>query len=127
MKVLDSNPLPDDSEGRGMLRVEPPREPWREIKMARRRGQQKGHVHQQGNVWYVAYREDALDEHGKIVRVRKNERIADAKEASKREAQRLAREILTRVDEQAQRPSSLLTVEQFIKSRFEPDVIWSLK
>src|SRR5438034_10690169 len=122
MKVLDSNPQHDDS-GRGILRVEPPHEPWREIKMARRRGQQKGHVHQQGNVWYVAYREDALDEHGKVVRVRRNERIADAKEVSKREAQRIAREILNRVDEQSLRPSSMATVEEFIKGRFEPDVV----
>jgi hypothetical protein len=95
--------------------------------MARRRGQQKGYVHRQGNVWCVAYREDALDKNGKIVRVRKNERIADAKEVSKREAQRLAREILNRVDEQAQRPSSLVTVEEFIENRFKPDVVWALK
>src|SRR6267378_1884480 len=126
MKILDSNPQHDDS-GRGILRVEPPHEPLGEIRMARRRGQQKGHVHRQGNVWHVAYREDALDEHGKIVRVRRNVRIADAKEVSKREAQRLAREILNRVDEQAQRPSSLVTVEEFIRTKFEPDVIWSLK
>jgi len=117
----------DVVSGCGMLRGEPSHEPIGEIRMARRRGQQKGYVHRQGNAWYVAYREDALDADGKIVRVRRNERIADAKEVSKREAQRIAREILVRVDEQSQQPSSLITVEQFIKTRFEPDVIWSLK
>jgi len=75
----------------------------------------------------VAYREDALDENGKIIRIRRNVRIADAKRVSKREAQRLAREILNKVDEQAQMPSSLVTVEEFIKGKFEPDVVWSLK
>ena len=95
--------------------------------MARRRGQQLGHVHQQGNAWYLAFREDALDADGKIVRVRRNPKIADAKEVSKREAQRLAREILTNVDERAQRPMSLLTVREFIETRFKTDVIWALK
>src|SRR6266852_6250781 len=115
MNTLDPKP-PGDANRCGMLRGEPSHEPWREIKMARRRGQQKGYVHRQGNAWYTAYREDALDENGNIVRIRRNERIADAKEVSKREAQRIARDILTRVDEQAQRPSSLITVEQFIKA-----------
>ena len=95
--------------------------------MARRRGQQNGYVHKQGNAWYLAYREDALDSEGKIVRTRRNQRIADAKEVSKREAQRIAREILTRVDEQAQRPFSLVTVSEFIEGRFRPDVVWALK
>jgi integrase len=111
---------------RGMLLPEPPHEPSG-AKMARRRGQQKGYVHQQGSAWYVAYREDGVDSEGKIIRVRRNQRIADAKEVSKREAQRIAREILSRVDEQAIRPASLTTVKDFIESRFKPDVVWALK
>lgn len=95
--------------------------------MARRRGQYTGHVHRQGNGWYLAYREDALDENGKLVRVRRNKKIADAKEVSKREAQRIAREILAQVDSQAQQPVSLVTVGQFVESRFKPDVVWALK
>jgi len=96
--------------------------------MARRRGQQVGYVHRQGNAWYLAYREDALDADGKIIRVRRNVKLADdAKEVSKREAQRFAREILGEVDARAQRPMSLVTVGEFIEKRFKPDVIWSLK
>ena len=91
--------------------------------MARRRAQQKGYVHKQGNAWYLAFREDALDADGKVVRIRRNQKIADAKEVSKREAQRIAREILNRVDEQAQRPMSLVTVQDFIEARFKTDVI----
>src|ERR1035438_9388221 len=117
---------PQYQDGRGMLFAEPPRGPSGAT-MARRRGQQKGYVHKQGNAWYLAYREDALDAEGKIVRVRRNQRIADTKEVSKREAQRIAREILTRVDEQAQRPNSLVTVAEFIEGRFKPDVVWALK
>ena len=95
--------------------------------MARKRGQQKGHVHQQGSAWYLAYREDALDEFGKIVRIRRNQRIGDTKEIGKREAQRLAREILNGLDQQVLRPASLLTVAEFVEARFKPDVIWALK
>ena len=95
--------------------------------MARRRGQQTGHVHRQGDCWYLAYREDAIDQDGKIVRVRRNPKIANAKEVSKREAQRIAREILNTVDTQALQPSSLATVDDFVERRFRPDVIWALK
>src|SRR5688500_3053841 len=68
-----------------------------------------------------------LDDQGKIVRVRRNQRIADTKEVSKREAQRLAREILNGLDQQVLRPASLLTVAEFVETRFETDVIWALK
>lgn len=94
--------------------------------MARRRGQ-RGYVHQQGNSWYVAFREDALDSSGKLVRVRRNTRIANAKEVTKREARRLANEMLYQVDQQALQPLSLVTVREFVKSRFERDVVWALK
>ena len=88
------------------------------LNMARRRGQTRGHVHRQGNSWHLAYREDALDANGKLVRIRRNPKIADAKEVTKREAQRIARELLAVIDAQAQQPFSLLTVEQFIENRF---------
>jgi integrase len=127
MVRLLSNPAPQPSSGNGIVLVEPSREPLGGIQMARRRAQQKGYVHKQGNAWYLAFRQDALDADGKIVRVRRNQKIAEAKEVSKREAQRLAREILNRVDDQAQRPMSLVTVRDFIETRFKADVIWALK
>ena len=107
----------------GTVGSKPPHEPYGEINMARRRSQQTGHVHRQGDGWYLAYREDAIGEDGKIVRVRMNRKIADAKEVSKREAQRIAREVLNTVDAQSQQPMSLLTVEEFVQRRFRPDVI----
>jgi len=128
MKDRAHNPLPSGpSPGRGIVLSEPPHGPSGALKMARRRGQQKGYVHRQGDVWYLAYREDALDENGKLIRIRRNVRIADAKEASKREAQRDAREILGKIDQQAVMPLSLVTVGEFIERRFKLDVIWALK
>ncbi|PYT30606.1 MAG: hypothetical protein DMG57_07745, partial [Acidobacteria bacterium] len=127
MNPASPGSTPSGPNGRDMLLAEPSHEPFGGIRMARRRGQQKGFVHIQGNAWYVAYREDGVDADGKIVRIRRNQRIADAKEVSKREAQRIAREILTKVDEQAQRPSSLVSVAEFVTGRFKPDVVWALK
>src|SRR5262249_39701147 len=118
---------PRPPKGRDTLWSEPSRAPLGEIQMARRRGQQVGHVHRQGSAWYLAFREDTLDGDGRIVRVRRNQKIANAKEVSKREAQRIAREILGAVDERARRPMSLLTVQEFIEARFKTDVIWALK
>jgi len=95
--------------------------------LVRRRGQHEGYLHRQGDVWYLAYREDAFDANGKLVRIRRNVRIANAKEVRKREAQRLAREEFFRVDEQAVHPLSLITVGEFIQTRFKPDVVWAMK
>jgi hypothetical protein len=124
--VINSR-LHGPEQPRAMLRVEPPHEPFGRINMARRRGQQKGYVHRQGNMWYLAYREDALDKNGNLIRIRRNRPIASAKEVTKREAQRMVRQILNDVDEQAQRPQSLFTVQEFIDTRFVPDVVWALK
>src|ERR1039457_3297513 len=121
--AVEVNPCPAG----GTVGSKPPHEPYGEINMARRRGQQTGHVHRQGDCWYLAYREDAIGEDGKIVRVRLNRKIASAKEVSKREAQRIAREILNTVDDQAQQPMSLITVKEFVERRFQSDVVWALK
>ncbi len=94
--------------------------------MARRRGQQIGYAHMQGNSWYLAYREDVLDEHGYIQRVRRNKKIADARKYSKREAQRIARSILAKVDVLGQQLSPV-TVTEFVERFFKKEVVWSLK
>ena len=93
-----------------------------------RRGTQKGYVHKQGKMWYVAYREDALDENGRIVRVRRNPPVCEAKGVSKREAQRIAdEEMLNRVNSISQRPASMMTVRQFVDGRFRSDVVKTKK
>jgi integrase len=75
----------------------------------------------------LAFREDALDEGGKIIRVRHNRKIADVREVSKREAQRIARKILGELDGQMLRPASLMTVAEFYEQSFKPEVMWALK
>jgi integrase len=96
--------------------------------MARRRGTQKGCVHKQGKMWYVAYREDALNESGKIVRVRRNTPLCETKGVSKREAQRMAdEEIVNRVNSISQKPASMMTVRQFVDGRFRGDVVKTKK
>lgn len=96
--------------------------------MARRRGVQKGYLHKQAEVWYVAFREDALDENGKIVRTRRNVRIGSTKDLSKREARRIANdEVLSRVNSQAVQPASLVTLKQFVDGNFRPQHVWELK
>jgi integrase len=119
--------MPRGRARRGIVTSEPPHVPLGEIQMARRRGQERGHVHRQANGWYLAYREDALDEGGNIIPVRRNRKIADAREVGKREAQRIAREFLNQLDGQMLRPSSLITVVGFVERRFRPDVMWALK
>jgi integrase len=79
-------------------------------------------------MWYIAFREDALDADGKIVRIRRKVRVGSAKEFSRREAQRIADEqILSLVNSQAVQPASLLTVKQFVDSSFRPQHVWALK
>ena len=86
--------------------------------MARQRGQQKGYVHRQGDVWYLAYREDALDDNGKLIRIRRNVRIADAKGGRKtRSPANCPRGILAKVDERAVMPLSLVTVSGIYRRR----------
>jgi integrase len=76
----------------------------------------------------VAYREDALDGDGKIVRVRRNTPICEVKGVSKREAQRIADgEILNKVNSISQRPASMMTVRQFVDGRFRDDVVKTKK
>lgn len=96
--------------------------------MARRRGVQKGRIHQQGKMWYVAYREDALNDSGEIVQVRRNKPLCQVKGVSKKEAQRIANEeVLNKINTQSQRPSSMLTVKQFVEGRFKTDVVRYMK
>jgi integrase len=103
-------------------------------RMARRRGQRKGHLFARGGVWYLRYRVDSpdLDEQtGKPKRRRLTATLAAAtgpQAVSKREAARLAwEEYLSKIDQAATRPGSMRTLQEFAKERFEPDVMAALK
>jgi site-specific recombinase XerC len=99
--------------------------------MARRRGQRKGYLRKMSGSWLLEYREDALDKNGQPTRVRKYRTIAPAEgpnAISKREAQRRAwDEVLSGLDRRNINPSSLMTVEDFVRTKFEPQVVWKKK
>jgi integrase len=126
-KLVHKSTPPAPTPGHDIVLSEPPRGPSQEQRMARKRGQQTGYVHRQGDVWYCAFREDALDEQGRPIRVRRNVPIANAKEETKKQAQRAARTILATVDDHAVMPLSLITVREFIEKKFMIDVVWALK
>lgn len=98
--------------------------------MARKRGQKLGHLCRKGPSWVLRYREDARAPDGSLTRVHKAEVIAPAEgeEAlSKRQARRLADERLQQVDRRNTSPPSLMTIEEFVRTKFETQVLWKLK
>lgn len=98
--------------------------------MSRRRGQQTGYLWDNGVSWMLEYREDARNSAGEVVRVKRAERIAPARgpdRLTRREAERLAGERIREVDRNNCFPSSLMTVEQFVETKFKTNVLWKLK
>lgn len=99
--------------------------------MARRRGQQRGYLYRKGPSWILRWREDVRTADGQIRRGQFARVIGPARGVgalSRREAERLAwEEILSKLDALNLRPQSLATVEQFVRGKFEPEWVWSLK
>lgn len=99
--------------------------------MGRRRGQNKGYVFEKSGSWIGQWREDRIDEEGNAVRPKFAQKLAPSKgkdAISKREAYRLLRETkLLRLDQESLRPSSLMTVQEFIDQKFQTEVVWGMK
>jgi|SRR5579872_216915 len=101
--------------------------------MARRRGQRKGYVFRKGPSWFVQYRVDTaeVDASGKFKRLKDAAYVAPATgpgKVTKKQAERIAwEEYLCRLDQMSTRPQSMKTVREFVRERFEPDVVWSCK
>lgn len=102
--------------------------------MGRRRGQRIGHVYLKGPSWLVRWREDVRDAEGNIRRAQFAKVIAPQRDPAtgeritKHQAQRIAWiEVLSKLDQATLRPASLMTVEEFIRQRFEPDWVAQLK
>ena len=99
--------------------------------MAKRRGQRNGYLLRRGPSWILRSWEDARDDQGNLVRQRRYQVIGPAvgtEALSRREAQRIAwEEVLFKVDARNTRPSSLMTVREFVKMKFEEHVAWKLK
>jgi integrase len=104
-------------------------------KMARTRGQRKGHVFEKSGYWLGRYRVDSADEidekTGKPKRERITVTICPAKGPDglgKREASRIFQEeYLTVVNAANMRPSSGKPLVDFVNARFYPDYLPTLK
>jgi len=94
--------------------------------MARKRGQ-KAHVRRKGPSWMTDWWEDVKLVDGKMDRHRFFRVIGPAAgpgALSKREAVRLADKLIfSKLDQVSLRPGSLLTVAQFVRERYEPQVV----
>lgn len=101
-----------------------------DMDMGRRRGQRSGYLRKKGPSWLLEWREDILVE-GALRRAKFSQTIAPALgpgKISKREAERIAFDtILSKLDAVSQRPQSLLTVREFVRKYFEPDVVYEMR
>ena len=96
--------------------------------MARRRGQRKGYLRREGPSWLRTWREDIRLVDGSLKRLKVSKVIAPARgpgALSKRQVDRLFWEtVLCKLDEHSQRPQSLLTIREFVRVRFDPDIVF---
>jgi integrase len=88
-------------------------------------------VYEDGNFWRLRWYEDIRGDDGIVRPVRRSQpvgaRVGPGK-ISKKEAQRIADEDIIRcINEKAFAPASVMTLQQFISQRFEPEIVWSMK
>lgn len=102
--------------------------------MGRRRGQRIGYLFEKGPSWILRWREDVRDAQGNIARAQFAQVIAPrvapstGRRITRKEAERIAwNEILSKLDQATLRPGSLMTVAEFLRSRFVPDWVNKLK
>jgi integrase len=96
-----------------------------------RRRLQRPKVKADGSFWRIRWTEDVRGEDGIVRPVRRSQPVGaltGPSKISKKEAQRIADEdILRYVNEKSFVPSSVMTLQQFIAQRFEPEIVWSMK
>lgn len=100
--------------------------------MARRRLQQKGDLYKQGGYWKLRWREDALDEHGILIRVWSRPVFIGPCEGPARLTQKEARRAawdqhLAKLDQNVRTPQSVMTVQEFVDRKFIPEHVDLLK
>lgn len=110
--------------------------------MARRRWQKKGYLYRAttargkntGPSWFLQYREDSAEidpKTGKFKRIPITKWIAEASgpgAVNRKQAERIAwNEHLSRLDQMTTKPMSAKTIAEFVKERFEPDVVYRCK
>lgn len=99
--------------------------------MGRRRLQKTGNLFRDGRWWRLRWWEDALDAAGNVARRRPSAIIGPCEGPGKlteRAASRKAwDDILSKIDAYNACPQSVVTLQQFVSQKFEPEVVWSLK
>lgn len=100
--------------------------------MARRRLQKSGDLYKQGGFWKLRWREDVLDDEGKLQRhwskpvwIGPSEGV---RKLTQKEASRLAWEnFLSKLDQNNAVPQSVATVANFVERKFTPEHVAMLK
>lgn len=99
--------------------------------MGRRRGQRSGYLREKSGSWILEWREDSRDITGMPVRDKRSRTIARSTgpdKVGKREAQRMAWDaVLSKLDTVSCAPGAMVTLSDFVRVRFEPDYLWTLK
>jgi integrase len=91
---------------------------------------QTGWLFQRGKknpVWVGRYREDAITEDGKRIRFQRSIVLGLVQEIGKREAQRLLSQRLGTINQGKQKPELLISFEQFVLERWEPNIFPTLR
>lgn len=99
--------------------------------MGRRRDQKHGYLFERSGSWILQWREDSRDVLGRPFRQKRACVIAASKgrdKVGKKEAQRIAWEtVLSKLDTVSAAPAAMVKFSDFVRQRFEPDHMWSLK
>jgi len=98
--------------------------------MARRRWQTQGHLYKERGYWKLRYREDVLDENGKLQRKRSKPQYLGPSEGpaalTEKQAKAMRDKIMAKVNIDSHQPQSLITVGAFIEQRFMKDHVAAL-
>jgi integrase len=100
--------------------------PGEDLDMARRRWQQ-GQLYQQGRYWKVRYYEDYITTDGQLARrkarpVNIGPCVGPGKLTEKQALKRKA-EVMAEVNENSHHPQSIMTVSEFVETKFRPQYI----
>ena len=94
--------------------------------MARKR-YQRGALRREGDLWILRWREDVLNDAGKVIRVERRARVGPAQDLpTKALARRVADRMIEHVNEPNYRPGMVVTMEQFAEI-YERDVTPTFK
>lgn len=99
--------------------------------MARRRGQRTGYVYRRGDSWFGQFRIDTteLDENGRFKRKTLTKFVAPAAGPGKATKKQAVRQFYDDHLKELHKvgPQATLMLADFVRQRFEPDVVWSCK